>query len=136
MLIYILLLGRYWDLKIDRMAKRGTSKWFSQLHEEFIARVYGGRSSPSSGGVVTDLGDVRTSDCLYECKHTGTFSKPAKSISLKLDHLEKIADEARAEGRSPAMCLRLYAPDSILSDYDGFVDITARLTADDLRRHD
>lgn len=74
---------------------------------------------------------MRTERDLIECKHTGTYDKPAKSISVKLADLEKIADEAWSEARMPVLALSLYAPDSILADRNGFVDLTLRLAGDD-----
>lgn len=115
------------------MAKRGSTKWLSVRQEEAIAYRYQGTLSVSSGGAVTDQGDVRTKYQLIECKTTGTFDKPAKSISLKLADLEKIADEAWSESREPVMALRIYAPDSLLADNDGNVDLIVRLLSDDIR---
>lgn len=117
------------------MARRGSTKWFSERQEERVAKVYGGERSPSSGAAVTDAGDVRMreNNNLCECKHAGTFEKPAKSISLRLKDLEKIADEAWAEGMEPMMVLTMYAPDSILADKDGEVSVSVRLMLDDMR---
>lgn len=122
------------------MAKPGSTKWLSQRQERKVARVYGGQASPSSGAAISDQGDVRVRSGgpdgrgeLFECKHAGTFDKPAKSISLKLADLEKIADEAWSEGRQPVMVLSMYAPDSVLADADGEVNVTVRLTMDDWR---
>lgn len=116
------------------MAKPGSTKWFSEQHENHVAKVYGGVRSPSSGAAVTDDGDVRTPYELFECKHRGTYDKPARSISVKLDDLEKIADEAWSHSLDPAMSLSIYCPDSILADADGHVYISARLESDDVRR--
>lgn len=115
------------------MARRGTPKWFSRRQEEKTAKLYGGEVSPSSGGAITDAGDVRMRHLgnLCECKFTGTYDKPAKSISLKLADLEKIADEAWAEGLEPMMVLGMYAPDSVLADKDGEVHVSVRLVRDD-----
>ena len=113
------------------LAKRGSTKWLSVRQEDEIARRFAGKRSLSSGGSVTDQGDVRTAKLLIECKHRGTFDKPARSVSIKLDDFEKIADEAWSEGRQPVMALRIYCPDSVLSDEDGNVDIIARLIDDD-----
>lgn len=115
------------------MAKPGTPNWFSDRQEEKTAKLYGGKVSPSSGAAVTDAGDVRMRHLgnLCECKFTGTYAKPAKSISLKLEDLEKIADEAWAEGLEPMMVLGMYAPDSILADQDGEVHVAVRLVRDD-----
>lgn len=113
------------------MAKPGSTKWLSIRQEEKVAKHYGGKRSPSSGAAIVDQGDVRTSDRLIECKHVGTFDKPAKSVSIKLADLEKIADEAWSEGKQPGMVLSLYAPDSVLADKDGEVNIAVRLMVDD-----
>lgn len=102
------------------------------LQEERVAKRYKGKRSPSSGAAVHDQGDVRSVRDLIECKHSGTFDKPAKSISLKLVDFEKIADEAWSEGRNPAIALSIYAPDSPLADNDGFIDWIARLQTDDV----
>lgn len=117
------------------MAPRGTSKWLSQWQEKRVAKTYGGVVSPSSGASDTDAGDVRTPTHLIECKHTGSFLKSAKSISVKLDVFEKIADEAWSESRAPAQALSIYAPDSVLADPDGFVDLIVYLQSDDAERH-
>ena len=117
------------------IAKPGSTKWLSRRQEERIAKIYGGVVSPSSGASAADPGDVRTDDQLFECKHTGTFDKPAKSISIKLSDLEKIADEAWAEGRDPVMALCIYNPDSVLSDHEGNVDVIVRLKRDDWVRN-
>lgn len=116
------------------MAKRGTRKYNSVKHEDFIAKTYDGVRSPSSGGAVSDQGDVRNDEYLYECKLTGTPEKPAKSISLKLNDLEKIADEAWSEGREPALALRIYNPESVLSDTYGYIDLVAYLVSHDSMR--
>lgn len=117
------------------MAKPGTRKWFSQRQERKVAKIYGGEVSPSSGAAITDAGDVRMRQMgnLCECKHAGMFDKPAKSISLKLEDLEKIADEAWAEGLEPMMVLSIYAPNSVLADADGEVNVSVRLMLDDMR---
>lgn len=114
------------------MARRGSTKWLSERQEERVAKRYNGKRSPSSGAAIADQGDVRTEAQLIECKHTGTLDKPAASISIKLSDFEKIAGEAWAESRLPAMALSIYAPDSVLADNDGFVDLITRLQTDDV----
>lgn len=111
------------------MARRGTSKRLSVDHEEAIARAYGGKRSPSSGGAAHDYGDVRCPEQLIECKATMQEAKPKI-----LKEFEKIAAEAYAEGREPALALRYHAPDSILADTDGWVDLIVRTVGDDKER--
>lgn len=64
------------------------------------------------------------------------MDKPAKSYSLKLSELEKIADEAWAEGLDPAIAIRIYNPDSVLADKDGNVDLIVRRVQDDVVREE
>lgn len=115
------------------MAARGSTKDLSLKQEDRVARKHGGTRSPSSGAAITDQGDVRTPNELIECKHAGTYSKPAASITIKLADLEKIADEAWSEGKEPVMALSLYAPDSVLADANGEVNLILRLEDDDIR---
>jgi hypothetical protein len=103
-------------------------------HEEHIAHLYFGKRSQSSGASLVDQGDVRTEDDLIECKMTGTYDKPAKSISLRVDHMEKIADEAWSEGRQWAVAARIYNPNSPIADKAGFIDVIVRPLEDDLLR--
>jgi hypothetical protein len=116
------------------MAKRGSTKALSVFHEERVAAAYGGVRSPSSGGAAADRGDVRTPTHLHECKNRGTYDKPVRSISVKLNDLEKIADEAASEGKLWALSLSVYAPDSPLAGRHGFVDLTVRPMSEDKER--
>jgi hypothetical protein len=118
------------------MAVKGSKKWFSEQHEERIAGLYRATRSRSSGAAEHDQGDVRARLFLIECKHTGSFDKPARSISVKLDDLEKIADEARSEGKLPMVALSIYCPASPLADYHGYVDLCVRLANDDIYYHE
>lgn len=106
------------------MAERGSKKALSVKHENFIAKIYGATRSKSSGAAVTGKGDVRGNNHVYECKMTTIPSKFLRDF-------EKVALEAQREGKDPVLCYREYAPDSLLSDHEGYVDITMRLTADD-----
>lgn len=105
----------------------------AEQHESFIESLYQGNRSRSSGASVVDKGDVRTEDCLYECKTTGEPGMPARYTSL-IRHMEKVADEAWAEGREPVVCLRYFLPESPLAAHDGWVDFTVRLSRDDAWR--
>lgn len=116
------------------MAPRGSGKWLSRQQEDRIASSYSGTVSPSSGAAQVDNGDVRTADSLIECKLTGSYDKPAKSISIKLDVLEKICDEAWSEGLTPVMALTIVNGNSILADGNGCIDLIVRLREDDQDR--
>lgn len=114
------------------MAKKGSSKYFSVLQEERIARYYEGTRSASSGAQAHDQGDVRSAVDLIECKHRGSYDKPARSISVRLDDMEKIRDEAMSEGKWPALALSFYCPKSPLADRNGYVDLIVRHVLDDI----
>lgn len=114
------------------MAKRGTSKRKSVDQEEWIAALYSGTRSPSSGAADTDQGDVRTARSLIECKVTGEPGKePRPQLPRFVRWLEKVAVEAWSEGRDPALALRYFDPDSPLARPDGWVDVVVRTAADD-----
>lgn len=112
-----------------------TKKEVSRQHEEWVAKTYNGVRSKSSGGSVTDKGDVRvaSTDTIFECKATGEPGGKSK-YTTAIRHLEKVADEAYAEGRTPALALRYFCPDSPLAGVDGWLDLTVRLTKDDAWR--
>lgn len=112
------------------MAKRGTVKRKSVEQEDFIAAHYEGRRSRSSGAADTDAGDVRTCMHLIECKVMGNPEESAKRPGFARD-MEKITEEAWSEGRMPALAIRWYDPDSILSDRTGWCDVIVKRVADD-----
>lgn len=109
------------------MAKRGSTKQSSIDHEEYIAGIYRGRRSPSSGAADNDNGDVRSENYLIECKTTGRPGYPVKSLPVFVQTLEKIADEAWAEGRFPVLAMRFYNPDSPLA-VQGWVDVSIMIS--------
>lgn len=112
-----------------------TVKELSRQHENAIAKLYNGQRSRSSGASDTDKGDVRigSSKTIFECKLTGAPGGESKRTTL-LGHMEKVADEAWAEGKQPAVALRLFNPESPLSGHDGWVDLVVRLAKDDSYR--
>lgn len=113
------------------MANRGTNKRKSVDQEDFLAKTYGGRRSASSGGADNDQGDVRTPTLLLEAKVTGGPGKPLKPLPKFVKEFEKIAEEAYSEGRTPVLALRFFAPDSILADKRGWIDLAVRRVDDD-----
>lgn len=105
------------------MPDRKLIKEHSRAQEEFIARVVAGKRSPSSGASIYDDGDVDSADFIVECKMSGNPDKHAKSISLRLNDLEKVFDEAALNKKTPLMALRIYNPESLISDHKGNVDL-------------
>lgn len=112
------------------MATRGSSKDLSIRHEDFIASVYNGRRSRSSGASDNDAGDVRCEHELIECKVTGGPTRPSK-LPIFVQQMEKIAQEAYEEGRIPALAMRFYSPGSILADREGWIDLVVRRVDED-----
>lgn len=118
------------------MAKRGSKKATSIEQEDFVANAYEGVRSPTSGASITDGGDVRAKEdgTLFECKYVGSPAYPPARKSTLLVQMEKIAMEAAEEGLSPALALRFWCPDSPLSNWQGWVDLTVRTMGDDVLR--
>jgi len=102
----------------------------AEQHETFIAKKYSGRRSRSSGASVVDKGDVTTPTHIFECKLRGAPGGPSMRTTV-MRWMEKCADEAWAEGKKPAVCLRYFCPESPLAAHDGWVDFTVKLTSDD-----
>lgn len=119
------------------MAAKGSKKELSVRHEQEVAEAFNGIRSNSSGGAVTDEGDVRVTadNALIECKgQFGTLAGNTEVRSTLLRQFEKITDEAYSVGKEPVMALRFYSPDSFLADNHGWVDLTVRLLDDDVER--
>lgn len=81
----------------------------SRRQEERTARDFGGRRQPGSGNGWARKGDVVTPVLQIENKWTGT-----NSITLKAVALQKICDEATAEGRIPAFVIELGGKEYVL----------------------
>ena len=79
---------------------RGTHK-HGQKSERKTAKRLGGTTRPGSGAVAGAKGDILLTDYLVENKST-----EHKSISLKLEWLDKISVEAREEGKAPALAIQ------------------------------
>jgi Holliday junction resolvase len=90
---------------VKNLAKKTTTAR-AQAHENYIAKMYGGRRSPSSGASWSDRGDVRVTikddfDYTAECKTTEKLS-----FSIKLETWNKIVEEAQEQNRRPCMFIR------------------------------
>lgn len=81
---------------IDRLAGRIGNA--GRASEKRLSKALGGRARPASGAMVGAKGDIALGNTLMESKST-----TSASMSLKLDWLVKIGNEARAEGKSPAL---------------------------------
>lgn len=68
--------------------------------EKKVAKQYGGEVQPCSGRLPFAKGDISTKDFLIEHKHTR-----GSQYIVKLLTLEKIAQEAGAVGKQPAIMI-------------------------------
>lgn len=82
------------------MAKRGTTKFKSDLQERQVASDLQGRVQIASGAL-DDKADVRSGDFLCECKTT-----EKDFYTLKVDTWNKINKEAYKLGLCPIMCIQ------------------------------
>lgn len=102
----------------------------SNAHEEYIAKLYDGKRSTSSGASITDKYDVWTPTSFIECKSAGGPGNPKRSSMVKI--MEKIANNAYEVGKMPVVNYRFFDPDSPLAKGDGFVYLSVRITLDDV----
>lgn len=83
-----------------RLSKKDRRKpW--QKHERDVAELVDGRLTPGSGNKPMHKGDVKNDMFMIECK-----SSKHRSLSIKLEWLEKISEEALCRNRFPMVQLR------------------------------
>ena len=68
--------------------------------EKKLIKDLGGRGRPASGALQGAKGDIDLDTVLMEAKST-----TGDSLGLKFEWLNKIAKEARAEGKTPALAV-------------------------------
>lgn len=105
-------------------AARDSKKGISKRHELWVANIFDGKRSASSGASMTDKGDVRTQTHLIECKVT------EGRIPTMVKQFEKIAQEAYEDNLDPMLCLRFFYPESKLANKNGWVDLTVMRSED------
>lgn len=91
------------------LAKRGTTKFRSNLQEKQVAEELNGRVQIASGAL-DDKADVRTDKFLVECKTTEKFY-----YALSANIWNKVYKEANKLGLCPVMCVHTNDTDSIYS---------------------
>jgi hypothetical protein len=114
------------------MARRGSAKAVSIQQEDYIAALFGGERSKSSGAAEHDAGDVRCKHLLIECKvrmpdHKAILTRP---MPVFVRQLEKVFEEATESGKDPMLSLRYYFPTSPLANADGWVDVIVMRASD------
>ena len=114
------------------MTDNKLTKKESKAHEDYIASLYEGVRSKSSGAYIGDKFDVLSPLTSFELKSTGRPGEPRGNRLIKL--LDKQADYAYEIEREPAVGQRFYQPESKLASQDGYLYITVRLTKEDADR--
>jgi hypothetical protein len=77
----------------------------SMAQENRVAKAIGGRRQKASGALPGAKGDVRAVELLAECKRTDK-----KSISITIDYLQKITQEAGYYGKIPCVAIEIQSP--------------------------
>ena len=91
------------------MAKKGTTRYFSNKQETTVANTLNGNKVSGSGSPRFCAGDVLTNDFLIECK---TTTKPKESFSIKKDWILKNDLERMSLGKPYSALAFQFAPDS------------------------
>lgn len=100
------------------MARKGTTKFNSNLQEKRVAEEVNGRVQIASGSIWTMPSDVRTDDLLIECK---TTEKEYYTLNIKT--WEKIEKEATKDGlRTPVMSIDTASGRFAITNYPLTVD--------------
>ncbi len=86
--------------KLPIYVTRNTDYKKSQKQEDRLAKKLGGRKQTGSGSKKFNQGDVRMPEMLTEAKRTDK-----KSISIKVEYLRKITEEALAYDCVPAVAI-------------------------------
>jgi hypothetical protein len=84
---------------LERRAKHAIGKQ-GRASEKKLAKQLGVRPRPASGAMEGAKGDIPLPGVLMEAKST-----TSDSLGVKLDWLAKIGNEARSEGKSPALAV-------------------------------
>lgn len=88
-----------------------TNQKAGELHEVFLADLFGGVKTRGSGSQWFDQGDVRNDHDLPFAFCVDGKSTRGKQVAVTLDMLAKI--RAQAQGERPALGLRWYANDNL-----------------------
>jgi Holliday junction resolvase len=105
-----------------------TAKQMSVEHEDFIAKVFGGKRERASGANPTRPGDVYVHDekILIECKVS-----ESNSVTINSKKLDKLRQEAAQRGCRPMAALRLRDP------YNGdHIDVVVKLLDDEIEERE
>jgi len=85
--------------------EKKTRKRKSMAQEGRVAKATGGRRQKASGALPGSKGDVRSVELLNECKRTDK-----KSISITIEYLQKITQEASFYNKVPSVAIEIESP--------------------------
>lgn len=85
--------------------EKKTRKKKSMAQENRVAKATGGRRQKASGALPGSKGDVRSVEMLNECKRTDK-----KSISISIEYLQKITQEAAFYNKVPSVAIEIESP--------------------------
>jgi hypothetical protein len=77
----------------------------SMKQENRVAKAVKGRRQKASGALPGSKGDVRSVELLGECKRTDK-----KSISITIEYLQKITEEAAYYSKIPSVAIEIESP--------------------------
>lgn len=97
---------------VNKQKPKGKKKSW-QFHEKHVAKVFKGKVTPGSGNKPMHKGDVKSDSFMVECKMTKN-----ESMSLKLEWLTKISEEATCRDRIPAMHIRFETANGNICEKD------------------
>ena len=86
---------------------RNSTRYYSKLQENQVARALGGKTTPNSGATPYIKGDVKTDNWLLECK---TCMTNKQSFSIKKEWLLSVRSEAIQQGKSDYAVVFNYGP--------------------------
>lgn len=78
------------------MAKKGTTRYYSDIQEKAVAKKLGMRQQVNSGATLFKKGDIYDDYSLLDAK---TVMSDQQSVSLKKEWFDKIKEEAFAMGK-------------------------------------
>lgn len=86
---------------------RNSTRYYSKLQEQKVAKVLGGKTTPNSGATKYIKGDVTSEDWLLECK---TCMTNKQSFAIKKEWLTGIREEAKQQGKMNYAVVFNYGP--------------------------
>ena len=75
---------------------RKSTRFYSKMQENNVAKVLGGKCTPNSGATKYYKGDVSSSEWLIECK---TCMSNKQSFAIKKDWIKGIKEDAFQQGK-------------------------------------